>query len=84
MEYVDEVLPPEKVDEVHGLGASRGVAEGQARHVASLDDFDQVREGLEMARRVAARRDHATRLVAEPVLGQVRTYSVRGLAADHR
>jgi phosphohistidine swiveling domain-containing protein len=37
--------PPEKVDEVHGLGASPGIAEGQARHVASLDEFDQVREG---------------------------------------
>ena len=36
---------PEKVDEVHGLGASPGVAEGSARHVASLDEFDQVREG---------------------------------------
>jgi pyruvate,water dikinase len=36
---------PEKVDEVHGLGASPGVAEGQARHVSSLDEFDQVREG---------------------------------------
>jgi pyruvate,water dikinase len=37
--------PPEKVDEVHGLGASPGVAEGDARHVASLDEFDQVRAG---------------------------------------
>jgi phosphoenolpyruvate synthase/pyruvate phosphate dikinase len=37
--------PPEKVDEVHGLGASPGIAEGNARHVASLDEFDQVREG---------------------------------------
>lgn len=37
--------PPEKVDEVHGLGASPGVAEGQARLVSSLDEFDQVREG---------------------------------------
>jgi len=36
---------PEKVDEVHGLGASPGVAEGQARHVSSLDEFDQVRKG---------------------------------------
>jgi pyruvate,water dikinase len=36
---------PEKVDEVHGLGASPGVAEGPARHVSSLDEFDQVREG---------------------------------------
>jgi len=37
--------PPEKVDEVHGLGASPGVVEGAARVVASLDEFDQVREG---------------------------------------
>jgi pyruvate,water dikinase len=37
--------PPEKVDEVHGLGASPGVAEGEARVVASLDEFDQVRQG---------------------------------------
>jgi phosphohistidine swiveling domain-containing protein len=36
---------PEKVDEVHGLGASPGVAEGQARRVSSLDEFDQVRAG---------------------------------------
>jgi len=37
--------PPEKVDEVHGLGASPGVVEGTARTVASLDEFDQVRKG---------------------------------------
>jgi phosphohistidine swiveling domain-containing protein len=37
--------PPEKVDEVHGLGASPGVAEGPARRVSSLDEFDQVRQG---------------------------------------
>jgi phosphohistidine swiveling domain-containing protein len=37
--------PPEKVDEVHGLGASPGVVEGVARNVASLDEFDQVQEG---------------------------------------
>jgi len=36
---------PEKVDEVRGLGASPGVAEGPARRVGSLDEFDQVREG---------------------------------------
>src|SRR5581483_1368716 len=36
---------PEKVDEVHGLGASPGVVEGAARKVASLDEFDQVRDG---------------------------------------
>jgi pyruvate,water dikinase len=37
--------PPAKVDEVHGLGGSPGVVEGAARLVASLDEFDQVREG---------------------------------------
>ncbi|HKP18288.1 MAG TPA: PEP-utilizing enzyme [Gaiellaceae bacterium] len=37
--------PPEKIDEVHGLGASPGVVEGVARSVASLDEFDQVKEG---------------------------------------
>jgi phosphohistidine swiveling domain-containing protein len=37
--------PPEKVDEVHGLGASSGVVEGVARSVASLDEFDQVQKG---------------------------------------
>ena len=37
--------PPDKVDEVHGLGASPGVVEGVARSVASLDEFDQVQEG---------------------------------------
>jgi phosphohistidine swiveling domain-containing protein len=37
--------PPEKVDEVHGLGASQGVAEGRARLVSSLEEFDQVRDG---------------------------------------
>src|SRR5205085_9220627 len=37
--------PPEKVDEVHGLAASPGVAEGTARQVASLDEFDQVQQG---------------------------------------
>jgi pyruvate,water dikinase len=36
---------PEKVDEVHGLAASPGVVEGTARHVASLDEFDQVKQG---------------------------------------
>ena len=36
---------PEKVDEVHGLGASPGVVEGVARSVASLDEFDQVQKG---------------------------------------
>jgi phosphohistidine swiveling domain-containing protein len=37
--------PPEKVDEVRGLGASPGVVEGVARSVASLDEFDQVQKG---------------------------------------
>jgi phosphohistidine swiveling domain-containing protein len=37
--------PPEKVDEVHGLAASPGVVEGTAHYVASLDEFDQVKEG---------------------------------------
>jgi pyruvate,water dikinase len=37
--------PPEKLDEIHGLAASPGVAEGTARYVASLDEFDQVRDG---------------------------------------
>ena len=36
---------PEKLDEVHGLAASPGVAEGTARYVASLDDFDEVQKG---------------------------------------
>jgi pyruvate,water dikinase len=36
---------PEKVDEVHGLAASPGVVEGVARKVASLEEFDQVRQG---------------------------------------
>jgi pyruvate,water dikinase len=36
---------PEKVEEVHGLAASPGVVEGQARYVGSLDEFDQVKEG---------------------------------------
>jgi pyruvate,water dikinase len=37
--------PPEKVDEVHGLGASSGVVEGIARNVASLAEADQVQKG---------------------------------------
>jgi len=37
--------PAEKVDEVHGLGASPGVVEGEARIVSSLDEFDQVQKG---------------------------------------
>jgi pyruvate,water dikinase len=37
--------PPEKLAEIHGLAASPGVAEGTARYVASLDEFDHVKEG---------------------------------------
>jgi len=36
---------PETTGEVRGLAASPGVVEGPARFVASLDEFDQVREG---------------------------------------
>jgi pyruvate,water dikinase len=37
--------PPERADEIHGLAASPGIAEGTARLVESLGDFDQVRDG---------------------------------------
>lgn len=37
--------PPKKTGEILGLAASAGVAEGLARNVASLDEFDRVREG---------------------------------------
>jgi pyruvate,water dikinase len=37
--------PPEKREEVTGLAASPGIAEGVARRVASLDEFDQVKDG---------------------------------------
>jgi phosphohistidine swiveling domain-containing protein len=37
--------PPARVGEVHGLAGSPGVVEGEARVVASLDEFDQVRAG---------------------------------------
>jgi pyruvate,water dikinase len=37
--------PPAKREEIEGLAASPGVAEGTARFVASLEEFDQVREG---------------------------------------
>jgi phosphohistidine swiveling domain-containing protein len=37
--------PPEKADEVVGLGASSGVIEGTARVVMSLEDADQVEDG---------------------------------------
>jgi pyruvate,water dikinase len=36
---------PERVDEVHGLAGSPGIAEGTARNIASLEEADQVREG---------------------------------------
>jgi phosphohistidine swiveling domain-containing protein len=36
---------PATTGEVKGLAASPGVVEGPARYVASLDEFDQVREG---------------------------------------
>jgi phosphohistidine swiveling domain-containing protein len=37
--------PPKKTGEIMGLAASPGVVEGKARNVASLEQFDQVREG---------------------------------------
>jgi phosphohistidine swiveling domain-containing protein len=37
--------PTEATDEVRGLAASPGVVEGTAKNVASLDEFDQVKEG---------------------------------------
>jgi pyruvate,water dikinase len=37
--------PPRKTGEVKGLAASPGVIEGLARNVASLEQFDQVKEG---------------------------------------
>jgi phosphohistidine swiveling domain-containing protein len=37
--------PPAKREEVTGLAASPGIAEGVARYVASLEEFDQVRQG---------------------------------------
>jgi phosphohistidine swiveling domain-containing protein len=36
---------PERRDELHGLAASPGVAEGRARLVSSLEQFDEVRDG---------------------------------------
>jgi pyruvate,water dikinase len=38
-------LPPERREELHGLAASPGVVEGSARVVASLEQFDEVRDG---------------------------------------
>jgi phosphohistidine swiveling domain-containing protein len=37
--------PPQKTGEIRGLAASSGVAEGPARYVSSLEEFDQVKEG---------------------------------------
>jgi pyruvate,water dikinase len=37
--------PPERQEEIVGLAASPGVAEGSARLVESLDEFDQVKDG---------------------------------------
>jgi pyruvate,water dikinase len=37
--------PPSAADQLTGLAASPGIAEGTARQVSSLDEFDQVREG---------------------------------------
>ncbi len=37
--------PPQKMGEIKGLAASPGVIEGPARHVTSLDEFNQVKEG---------------------------------------
>ena len=43
---VDPVVAKQMLaDEVRGLPASPGVVEGLARHVRSLEDFDQVRPG---------------------------------------
>jgi phosphohistidine swiveling domain-containing protein len=37
--------PPQTTGDLRGLAASPGIAEGTARYVASLDDFDQVQKG---------------------------------------
>jgi len=37
--------PPERQEEIVGLAASPGIAEGTARLVESLDEFDQVKDG---------------------------------------
>lgn len=37
--------PPTKTGEIKGLAASPGVADGLARHVSSLEEFNQVKEG---------------------------------------
>jgi phosphohistidine swiveling domain-containing protein len=37
--------PPQTTGDLRGLAASPGIAEGTARYVGSLDDFDQVQKG---------------------------------------
>jgi phosphohistidine swiveling domain-containing protein len=37
--------PPERQEEIVGLAASPGIAEGSARLVETLDEFDQVKDG---------------------------------------
>src|SRR6266568_7166436 len=37
--------PPTKTGEIKGLAASPGVADGLARHVSSIEEFNQVKEG---------------------------------------
>jgi phosphohistidine swiveling domain-containing protein len=37
--------PPQTTGDLQGLAASPGIAEGTARYVGSLDDFDQVQKG---------------------------------------
>jgi phosphohistidine swiveling domain-containing protein len=37
--------PPQTTGDLRGLAASPGIAEGAARYVGSLDDFDQVQKG---------------------------------------
>ena len=37
--------PPKKTGEIRGLAASPGVVEGPARHVTSLEEFNQVKQG---------------------------------------
>ncbi len=37
--------PPKKTGDIRGLAASPGTVEGLARHVSSIEEFDQVKEG---------------------------------------
>jgi phosphohistidine swiveling domain-containing protein len=37
--------PPTKTGEIKGLAASPGIADGLARHVSSIEEFNQVKEG---------------------------------------